>query len=237
MARRAGRPTKLVPEIAAQIIKDLRAGLPRCVAANRIGIDPATLLAWIKRGEEGKAEYHDFCVEVKKAMADAIARKIAQIELAGTPGKQVAERKTVTVTKGEGDKKTVTVTAIEKYSAAEWQALAWLLERMHRGIFGANRNEVRELRDQVRTLETELAVLGGRLPAEDPDAEARKKLGAMPVADLKKLADFMRALRNGEAVGVNGTGGHDRPESGGADGPDVGPDRGADRGRDGGAES
>jgi hypothetical protein len=74
------RQTKLTPEIQKKIVDDLTAGVPRTTAAARAGIHYSSFNLWMKK--KGKP-YSAFSDAVKKAEADAIARAVATIIVAG----------------------------------------------------------------------------------------------------------------------------------------------------------
>jgi len=71
---------KLTPEVADQIVELIRAGRPKWVAADHVGVHRDTLDEWIKRGEAKRAEgdetpeservYEDLAVRVRRAAAE-----------------------------------------------------------------------------------------------------------------------------------------------------------------------
>lgn len=115
--KKMGRPTKLTPELQAEICDAIRAGNYIEPSAMRSGIDKTTLYNWLKKaGTElqrvasGQAKgkncsvtarmrpYVDFLNALKKAEAEAEARDVA---------------------------------IIAKAAMKQWQAAAWRLERKH----------------------------------------------------------------------------------------------------------
>lgn len=73
-----GRPTKLEPEIEAELLKLISEGAFREVAAGKVGIDPSTLRRWMKRG---RAEQHQVGSIFAK-FADGVTRAEREAEIA-----------------------------------------------------------------------------------------------------------------------------------------------------------
>lgn len=74
---KAGRPTKLTPELQASVCGIIEAGNYRCVAAEAVGLGERTLADWMKRGEdEPDSIYGDFRREVLEAEASAERRMV-----------------------------------------------------------------------------------------------------------------------------------------------------------------
>lgn len=94
-----GRPTKLTPEIHADIVERLGNGAFREQAAAAAGIDQSTFRRWMVRAEEGEEPYASFAADVMIADAKAEGKWSEVIVRAGYDA-------------GEGD----------------WKAHAWLLE-------------------------------------------------------------------------------------------------------------
>jgi len=68
MRRRGGRPSKLTPEIAEDILQGIRAGHVRELAARLAGIDVSTLRRWCERGERQRAgPYADLVKAIREA--------------------------------------------------------------------------------------------------------------------------------------------------------------------------
>lgn len=75
-----GRPSLLTPERHKAIVAAIRAGSYDWVAAQANGVDPTTLIFWMRRGErEGEGEYFEFFKDVRVARAQA--RLSAEIEV------------------------------------------------------------------------------------------------------------------------------------------------------------
>lgn len=123
MAATRGRKTKLTPAVRKRIEKAVRDGNYLNVAASLGGIHPATLFAWLKRGEEARSGlYREFRDAIVSARHEAEARNIAVIQKAaqGYPVKR-------TVRKTDADGKVVEeVTTTREF---DWRASAWYLER------------------------------------------------------------------------------------------------------------
>jgi hypothetical protein len=66
-----GRPTKLTPELQAEIIGYIRACSYIETAVLAAGVRKATFYNWLKWGEEGKQPYADFLDAAKEAQAKA----------------------------------------------------------------------------------------------------------------------------------------------------------------------
>lgn len=74
------RPSLLTPERHKSIVAAIRAGSYDWVAAQANGVNPATLILWMRRGErEGKGPYFEFFEDVRIARAQA--RLSAEIEV------------------------------------------------------------------------------------------------------------------------------------------------------------
>jgi hypothetical protein len=67
----AGRPNKLTPRIKAKILKALRAGNFREVAAKYAGVVPSTLRLWMQKGKAGESPYAAFSASVEEAETNA----------------------------------------------------------------------------------------------------------------------------------------------------------------------
>jgi hypothetical protein len=77
---KAGRPTLLTPERHKAIVAAIRAGAYDWVAAQANGVNPATFILWMRKGErEGKRPYLQFFEDVRVARAQA--RLSAEIEV------------------------------------------------------------------------------------------------------------------------------------------------------------
>jgi hypothetical protein len=135
------------------ILDTVGTGVPRCHAADRAGIDRSTLWAWLARGrKDKKGKFFEFSNAVKKGEADAVAGSVARIRKAAIGG-QLLERTTTTVTTRDKTGKPVTTTTTkERFSAGQWTADAWLLERGHSEHFAANNLETKELRKVLSEL-------------------------------------------------------------------------------------
>jgi len=80
-----GRPTKLTPEVHAQIVRYLATGCYLETAAGAAGIDRMTLHRWLRRGEKAtKGIYHDFCDAVTQARDGSEIRAVGQVARAAS---------------------------------------------------------------------------------------------------------------------------------------------------------
>jgi hypothetical protein len=72
------RPTKLTPEVREAIVKAVRAGAPRSLAARAAGVSEATLHRWLAQGrDEGKGPRHELVKEIEQAEAKAHMHAVA----------------------------------------------------------------------------------------------------------------------------------------------------------------
>lgn len=87
----AGRPTKLTPELQAEICKVLAAGNYLETACAFVGVSKVTVRNWIKAGaRQKKGQYSEFLNAIKKAMAQAELSDVATIKAAGKENWQAA---------------------------------------------------------------------------------------------------------------------------------------------------
>ena len=125
--RLTGRPTKLTPECQAKIVDIISKGNYLITACQIAGIDKATYLRWIERGEQesnnGGGFYCDFCLAIKKAESEAEAERLSRITEAGVGGKLY---KTITYTRKDG-----TEVVEEVLTQPQWLADMTTLERRH----------------------------------------------------------------------------------------------------------
>ncbi len=116
-----GRIPKLTPEVQAAIIADIAEGVPVSGPASAAPPLPLT-----RPGPEGSGwPFRDFCDALKKA--EAAADSVARIRRVAQDG-QVIERPTTTTTRDGSS----TTKVVEKTTAGQWTADAWLLQRRHR---------------------------------------------------------------------------------------------------------
>ena len=89
---KAGRPTKLTPEVQDKICAALRGGNWRKVAARWAGIGERTFERWMKQGgEESKGPLADFVVRVIEAEEAAEIRMVALVMTAAAKDPRHAE--------------------------------------------------------------------------------------------------------------------------------------------------
>jgi len=79
-----GRPTRLTPEIAKEIVEAIGIGVPRDMAAKSVGVQPSTLYQWLAKGREGIEEYKEFAEAVEKADSLVVKRALVRITQAAT---------------------------------------------------------------------------------------------------------------------------------------------------------
>ena len=135
-----GRPTKLTPTLTKTICSYIADGSYIFTACAAVGIDERTYQRYIKQGEadlkaQKDTDFAVFVASIKKAEAKAGTHHVEIIHNSAEGGQLIKE--TVT-TRKNGDEITERV-----YSAPNWQAAAWLLERKYPDDWG--RRERHEL--------------------------------------------------------------------------------------------
>jgi transposase len=134
-----GRPTKLTDEVAREVAKHIRQGLPRDTAGELVGIGTRTFYRWMAVGKKAASgRYRQFWREVKTAEAAAVAVHAATIRKAalGWTEKTIKERIAPDGTK------TVETTSRRVF---DWTAAAWWLERRNPEQYSSERKRIREL--------------------------------------------------------------------------------------------
>lgn len=87
MTKTKGRPTKLTDEIQAQLYYLISEGNYFDTSCQIVGIDFGTFRNWLIRGEqEGKGPFFNFFKAIKKAEAEAEAKRVELILKAGGAG-------------------------------------------------------------------------------------------------------------------------------------------------------
>ena len=130
--RRAGRPSKLTPELKEEILTAIgKGGCTYADACLKAGISTSTFQLWKQKGQEQvRGQYSDFSAHLKKAEADYRAYYLKTIQDAAKES-SVETRKT-TRTAGDGDDQKVTFQeVVEITRPPRWTAAAWLLERKY----------------------------------------------------------------------------------------------------------
>lgn len=124
---RIGRPTKLTEALEQAIVAAVAAGMPYYDACRRAGISEHTAREWLARGEgrdphrPPTPQFARFAAAIKTAEAQDQMRRILRIEQAAKGGAVIYE-KTVTFPDGR-------VVTERRFSAPQWTADAWHLER------------------------------------------------------------------------------------------------------------
>ena len=164
-----GRPTKFTPEIAAEVVKAVKAGMLLQDAAQYAGLDRTTLYRWLKEGAKKRDPKHplaDFCNMVSQGNGVAKLRAIGSVHAAmGNDWKAAAWWLGVTDPKNYGQK--VRVTLEEEFS----DALARIRKRLPPTVY-----------EQV--LEAILEGSGGEGEGADPLGEAGEGEGE-PAGDSR----------------------------------------------------
>jgi hypothetical protein len=81
-----GRPTKLTEQTKQILLDSIAAGMPYKLACLRAGISEDTLVAWRKKGAEGREPYASFVRELQTAEGDAVFMRLQHIEGAAMNG-------------------------------------------------------------------------------------------------------------------------------------------------------
>lgn len=91
-SRHTGRTPKLADkELREKLLQAIRDGHTRAHASALVGIDPTTFSIWCRRGKTLKSGiYHQFNIDVKKAEAEAIEKKLGTIRKAANDGNWTA---------------------------------------------------------------------------------------------------------------------------------------------------
>lgn len=105
-----GRPTKLTPELQADLVRALASGAYIEAACQYVGIPPQTYYRWMANGAEDDApdNYREFREAVEKARSAVTLRMAGRVLAAADDG--------------------------------TWQAGAWWLERSHPDQYGRRTN-------------------------------------------------------------------------------------------------
>lgn len=140
--------SKLTEELCDKICKDIQQGGTLKYAAMHNGITEQTFYNWMKRGQESKTQTGKFFEFFES------------------------------VKRAQEDGKTRLISKIEMHGERNWQALAWLLERMYPDEFG--RTQRVDMRADVKS-ENKTTVKGGGvdLDVKSLTAEERVELGRL----------------------------------------------------------
>ena len=127
------RPTKLNPEVTAEICKGIREGLPYATASRLAGITEATRINWMNRGKAAKSgQFLEFFEAVSQAQAEAqktLVEIVRDEALRGDEG--------ITVTEQRDGSGTLTGTTTVKRSAPRnWRAAMAMLTARYPDQFG-----------------------------------------------------------------------------------------------------
>lgn len=127
-----GRPTKLTPELQAEIVADIESNIPFKIAAEAAGIREETIYAWLNT-----------------AMADIDAENFDTIHVAFSKAIKKAIRNRVNRNLNKVDT-----------GEAGWQSAAWLLERhpFSRKQFAVNADQFEQLEAKVSEMEAKMGV-------------------------------------------------------------------------------
>lgn len=81
-----GRPTKLTPEIEAQILKLVRGHNYAETAARACGISKDTFRSWVTMGQKGHRRFRAFSQAIDEAMAISEVKLVAEASNGGPKG-------------------------------------------------------------------------------------------------------------------------------------------------------
>jgi hypothetical protein len=174
--RRIGRPTRLTPALAAQLVAAVRETGWLRPAALRCGVNEALVREWVQRGKgehptrPATRKYAAFAADIARARGDWEARQLAVLDAA----------------------------AAKKPEA--WGAAAWKLERFDREQYG--RRDRLDLSGMVAVIEVRALLMGvfelveRYVPAERQESE---------IANLAALANQIGAsLASAPSAHTNG---------------------------------
>ena len=120
--RRAGRPSKLTPELKEEILTVIgKGGCTYADACLKAGISTSTFQLWKQKGQE--QQKGRFSAHLKKAEAEFRAHYLKKIQQAADES-SVETRKTVR-TIGEGDDQRTVQEVVEITRPSTWTAAAW----------------------------------------------------------------------------------------------------------------
>lgn len=206
-----GRKTICTPEIIKSVGDLISAGNSNVDASILSGIGESTFYRWLQRGQaeidrisvnprlkvrKREQPFVDFWEYVKKAIPKRKAIWIGRIQKASIGGEEILETKEKYETI-DGEQVLTERTITVKHRHAEWQATAWLLERVHYDEFGKrSRVDVVDWRQEVRELWDT-----GQLTREDVINE----LGPEDATDFF-ISEGIQAEGNREAKTENGRG-------------------------------
>jgi hypothetical protein len=140
------RPTILTTEIQTAVCADAGRGLPLKHIAEGLGIGYSTLKRWLADGKRGKGEpFQALWAGYTQARAADLAERLSRIDAAAKGGAVVRE---VLRTAARGNP------ILERtYSAPDWRADAWILERRYADHYYIDRKEIAELQRRVKAME------------------------------------------------------------------------------------
>lgn len=125
-----GRPSllRIEPKIGEAIVSAVGDGVPVNVAARSAGISPETVRKWVSRGMHATRKdspFATFATAIAQARARAAEKNVLNLQRASEGG-QLIQRVTEVEEKDDG---TVNTKTTERYTAPDWRANAWWLER------------------------------------------------------------------------------------------------------------
>ena len=140
--RRAGRPSKLTPELQEEILTSIREdGCTYADACLQAGISESTFHLWKKKGAEQKrGRFSEFSEELKAAEAGFRAVRLKRLVDAAEQSK-VKTKKTVR-SMGDGDDAKIFQEVVEDTVLPDPRWDAWLLERKYPEMFSRKHVEV-----------------------------------------------------------------------------------------------
>jgi hypothetical protein len=78
-----GRPTKFAPDVAGKIAQLVEVGNVASVAAQAVGVGPATFYRWMERGKrQRRGVFREFRESIQRARAQAKGRMVTIVSLA-----------------------------------------------------------------------------------------------------------------------------------------------------------
>lgn len=199
-------PTVLTEEIITRISGIISSGNYITTAANYAGVNRDSIYEWLQRGARDRRqnfeheESESLCAQLHRAIEHALSiaemRAVLRINRSAEGG-EVTERRTICRKDGE-------TTTIERFTAPDWRAAAWWLERYYRNRWGqeSDRSHDQEMISDDHNQDGPQAIEASFLP--DPRRRLALRVAASRMLEREK--ERMSALaQGGKAENVDST--------------------------------
>ena len=162
--KKAGKTTKLTPQVHAAIVRHVKNGTPQKYAAQAAGIKESVLKDWINRGRREKSGiYSDLANALKEAFGDFVASNAKVIQKAADGVIETTVKETIgpPIPKADGTfgPGLVTERIVTTRKVIAWAAAAWLLERRAQEEFSNAKSELQLLKKQLASTNDKLEAL------------------------------------------------------------------------------